>query len=238
VRIAAHVLGRRPTGRAARRPARARSAASAEPCMISGSADDVATVMRGFSEAYGSWKMICMSPAQRAQRARQCRDVAGPRTGPRRRWARSGAAPAAGGGLAAADSPTSPASRRRAMSKLTPSTACTWPTVREACPALTGKCLTRSSPPAAARAITGHGQRPPSVPRSSRRLPAGHLVAGRPASRSGGCAAAVRVGERAARREAAAGGRRGRAGHAALDGRPGARRHRRARGIEPSRPCV
>ena len=92
-----------------RGPAPARSG---QPVIVSALADDRADRMRGLSEAYGSWKMICMSR----------------RRPPRGRWhlrsrrapnqilaggARSGARAAAQRLLPQPDSPTSPASRRR-----------------------------------------------------------------------------------------------------------------------------
>ena len=46
---------------------RTRAGVCASPWMISASPTIAPTVMRGLSEAYGSWKMICMSRAQRAQ---------------------------------------------------------------------------------------------------------------------------------------------------------------------------
>ena len=56
----------RPAG-AARRPARD-ACPGARPCSISGSASIWPTVMRGLSEEYGSWKMICSA----RRRARSC----------------------------------------------------------------------------------------------------------------------------------------------------------------------
>ena len=101
--------------------------------------------MRGLSDAYGSWKTICMSRAQRAQlrAARACvislpveRDAA-------RRWARAAAGPR--GRWWTCRSPTRPpgrASRRGHGRSSTPSTARTSPTCARSTPAVIGKCLT------------------------------------------------------------------------------------------------
>ena len=48
---------------------RTRGAFCASLWMVSASPMIAPTVMRGLSEAYGSWKMICMSRRERAQLA-------------------------------------------------------------------------------------------------------------------------------------------------------------------------
>ena len=91
------------------------------------------------------------------------------------------------------DSPTRPSVSPRRISKLTPSTAWTDPTVRCRMPPLTGKCLTRS------RTSTS-GTRP--ARRGAAERPAGPGSARRPRGRSRGRSAArpCRVGRPCARR--------------------------------------
>jgi hypothetical protein len=94
-------------------------------------ADDGATVMRGFSDAYGSWKMICMSRAQRAQLVLARRgDVLALEPDLARGGLDQAQDAAAGGALAAARFAHQPSVSPAAMSKLTPSTACTLSTTR------------------------------------------------------------------------------------------------------------
>ena len=103
------------------------------------------TVIRGLSDAYGSWKTIWM--LRRSSRIsvaltesislplnRTEPDVAGSR--------RSSMRPVVD--LPHPDSPTRPSVSPRRTWKLTPQTACTTPTWRRTRPARTGKCLTRS----------------------------------------------------------------------------------------------
>ena len=68
--IAVECSGSRPTSRAARATRALISAPRELPWTRSGSATIAPTRMRGSSEAYGSWKTICISPAQRPQLAR------------------------------------------------------------------------------------------------------------------------------------------------------------------------
>src|SRR5215510_3515461 len=102
------------------------------------------TVIRGFSDAYGSWKMICRS----RRRARSDRlslvvtffpsNHTSPAVGSiRRRMHRPVV------DLPQPDSPTSPSVSPALISKEMPSTACTRATSREKRPPLIGKCLTR-----------------------------------------------------------------------------------------------
>ena len=125
------------------------------------------------------------------------------------------------------DSPTSPSVSPAAMSKLTPSTACTRSTSRENTPPLTAKCLRRSRE-------QGSGLAPAS-PHSTHDLVPGvdlpqrrHRAQCRRRRRSGS------AGEAAARRRLRAGwARRRRSPPVALCGAP-----RSTRGIERIRPCV
>ncbi len=105
------------------------------------------TVLRGFSDAYGSWKIICISRRSgRSWRCESCGDVAG---------RRSGSFPAVGSSsrsisravvdLPQPDSPTMPSvSPRRTVSD-TSSTACTWALPRANTPCLTANRLVRCS---------------------------------------------------------------------------------------------
>ena len=101
--------------------------------------------MRGFSDAYGSWKMICMSraSARRSSLPSAVTFVPSNQTSPdvgsiRRRMQRPVVL------LPQPDSPTTPSVSPASMSKLMPSTACTLSTTRPSRPALIGKCLTGS----------------------------------------------------------------------------------------------
>ena len=150
------------------------------------------------------------------------------RCGPR--WARSACSTSlADGRLAAARTRRrGRASRRAAMVKLTPSTACTSPTRRCSRPPCTGKCFTSS-------VDLEHG-RARAHARSAAWLPSRRpVMAGRRASTSGGGCGAAAVGrERAARREGAAGDRLASAtarcrGSPQARPRAAARRRRRAR---------
>ena len=113
--------------------------------------------------------------AQRAaaRRASSARDVARPRTRPRPSWARSAAG--CSGRWSTCRSPIrrpGPASRPCAMSKLTPSTACTRSTSRAKTPPLTAKCFLRFS---TRQQGLGHRRGSHSAPHRH----AGDLVAGR-----------------------------------------------------------
>src|SRR5262245_23610771 len=129
------------------------------------------TVMRGFREAYGSWKMICMS----RRRARSDRlssvvtflfsNQTSPDVGSMRRRMQRPVVD-----LPHPDSPTRPRVSPAMMSKLTPSTAWTRATSREKSPPLMGKCLTRFLTRSSGSAIA--------VSFAWRSVePAGHLVA-------------------------------------------------------------
>ena len=104
--------------------------------MISASLMIAPTVMRGLSEANGSWKMICMSRQSDLQRAaieRGRRSVPSNQTSPAvgsisRRMQRPVV------DLPQPDSPTRPSVSPAAMSKLTRSTACTRSSSRENSP--------------------------------------------------------------------------------------------------------
>src|SRR5450432_3609571 len=103
------------------------------------------TVMRGSSDAYGSWKMICMSRDNRRSDSRsrsmtlRPSNQISPDVGSIRR---SRQRPVVD--LPQPDSPTSPSVSPRMSSKLTPATACTWSVSRPNSPLLTGKFFTRS----------------------------------------------------------------------------------------------
>ena len=111
---------------------RARLARSPTPWIRSGSPMMSRTVMRGSSEAYGSWKMICICWRRCAHLLRrQCHQVLAGE--PHR--ARASAPPGASTRrpvvvLPQPLSPTSPKVSPAAMSKSTPSTARTAPTTR------------------------------------------------------------------------------------------------------------
>ena len=101
--------------------------------------------IRGSSELNGSWKMICI----RRRRLRNSRRSRSARLRPS-----SSTAPEVGSIKRSTqrpvvvfphpDSPTRASVSPRRSSKLTPSTARTWPTVRPSNPLVMGKCFTRS----------------------------------------------------------------------------------------------
>ena len=118
------------------------------------------TVLRGFSDEYGSWKIICAS----RRNSTSCfglmsaisspSNLIEPLVGSSRR---SSSRPVVD--LPQPDSPTRPSVSPRLTSNDTPSTACTAPTcLRKISPEVSGKCLTRSrisysvSPPPACAA--------------------------------------------------------------------------------------
>jgi hypothetical protein len=242
VRIAARMLGRPgPPGPAARLHALARSGRCARPCTASGSARISPTVMRGFSEAYGSWKMICIWRRSAAQRR-----VAAARSWPSKRTVPAvgsiSAAPAGPGRLAAAGFAHQPSVSPRADVEADAVDRTAHGALQDQA-ALTGKCLTRPSTSAAAAPCADMRPVPCSCsapPAFDRRLPAGHLMAGHRSSRSGGWLRRGRrasaKGQRGAKRQP---GRLVVAGWApsprwwtGVRGRPS------RRGIEPSRPIV
>ena len=105
------------------------------------------TVLRGFSDEYGSWKIICISRRSGFScAALDVRDVAGRRSGSCRWSARAGASSSRAVVLLPQPvSPTMPSVSPRITSNDTPSTACTAPTCRwKMIPRVIGKCLTRS----------------------------------------------------------------------------------------------
>ena len=92
--------------------------------------DDRADVLRGFSDEYGSWKIICISRRSGlSSRRDDVRDVAAAIRRSCRSWARAaGVIEPRGRALAAARlADDARASRPRSMSNETPSTACTVP---------------------------------------------------------------------------------------------------------------
>ena len=130
--------------------------------MVSASPMIAPTVMRGLSEANGSWKMICMS----RQSARNAAASSAVTLRPSNQTS-----PAVGSisrrmqrpvvDLPEPDSPTRPSVSPGAMSKLTPSTACTTLASRASRPPPTAKflarSLTRSSGSVIARRISSAG---------------------------------------------------------------------------------
>ena len=114
--------------------------------MRSGSATMSRTVIRGLSEAYGSWKTIWMS----RRTARICFRLKPVMSSPSKTIV-----PDVGSSsfmivrpsvvLPQPDSPTTPSVSPARMPSVTPSTARTCPMVRRKKPALIGKCLTRLS---------------------------------------------------------------------------------------------
>jgi hypothetical protein len=98
--------------------------------------------MRGFSDAYGSWKTICSS--RRTSRIRR-------REKPVMSWPLKMILPSVGTSslmtvrpsvvLPQPDSPTRPSVSPARSDRSTPSTAWTWPTRRLKTPAVIGKCL-------------------------------------------------------------------------------------------------
>jgi hypothetical protein len=214
-------------------------------CTAIGSARISPTVMRGLSDAYGSWKMICMWRRiwRIAIRGRAPGDLLAlegtePPVGSIRRRMRRPVVD-----LPQPDSPTSASVSPRAMSKLTSSTA---RTCRHAAgsrradrevldqPRTTLQVRRRrcSVAVAVAVAMSGHAALASSTGAFQQATGARAEVAQR---RWFGVAA--RIGERAARREAAARRLVGRAGHRALDGGQAFALDVQ-RGIEPSRPIV
>ena len=156
------------------------------------------TLLRGFSDEYGSWKIICISLPQRPQLAlRAVRDVAAVEADRARRSARAGATiRRAVVDLPQPDSPTMPSVSPRFTVSDTSSTACTTPLPRANTPCLTGKCFVRCSTstsgpsPDRARASGGaHDGEPelrrdprPSRPRACARAREGRRRGGRPGS--------------------------------------------------------
>ena len=132
---------------------------------MSGSATIWRTVMRGLSDAYGSWKTICMSVRILRVSALSSGSTSRPSNST---WplvaVKSFSARRAVVDLPQPDSPTSPNVCPRCTSNVTPSTARTVPTRRRRiAPFVTGKCLVRSrtsssvSGPAPGRPTTGSG---------------------------------------------------------------------------------
>ena len=114
--------------------------------MRSGSATISRTVIRGLSDAYGSWKTIWMS----RRTGRICLRLNFVMSAPLKMiWPLVGSTslmivrPSVV--FPQPDSPTTPSVSPRVTVRSTPSTARTWPTVCLRTPALIGKCLTRPS---------------------------------------------------------------------------------------------
>ena len=114
-------------------------------CTRSGSAMIALTVMRGLSDAYGSWKTICterrmlrISPPSRPTMSVPRKGTEPEVASMSRRIRRPVV------DLPQPDSPTRPRVSPRRTSKVRPHTACTSSTTRRNRPARTGKCLTRS----------------------------------------------------------------------------------------------
>ena len=105
--------------------------------------------MRGSSDPTESWKTICMSRA-RSPSCPSCESAStstpsnsiSPAVGS---ISRSSVRPSVD--LPQPDSPTSPTVSPRKTSRSTPSTACTWPTVRCSIPLRTGKCFLHARAP-------------------------------------------------------------------------------------------
>ena len=113
--------------------------------MTNGSAMIVPTVLRGFSDEYGSWKIICISRRRSFSRAPLAVAISSPSNlieplvgSISRRISRAVV------DLPQPDSPTIPSVSPRRTSNDTPSTARTAPTWRWSRPWRIGKCLTRS----------------------------------------------------------------------------------------------
>ena len=116
------------------------------PWIANGSLMIVPTVLRGFSDEYGSWKIICMSWRSFLSRAPDASVMSWPskriepEVGSIRRSSRRAVVD-----LPQPDSPTRPSVSPFMTSKEMPSTACTAPTLRwMMMPLVSGKCLTRS----------------------------------------------------------------------------------------------
>ena len=104
------------------------------------------TVLRGFSDEYGSWKIICASRRNSISSLGEMSAISRPSNlieplvGSSRR---SSSRPVVD--LPQPDSPTSPSVSPRLTSNDTPSTACTAPTcLRKMIPEVSGKCFLRS----------------------------------------------------------------------------------------------
>ena len=114
-------------------------------CTTSGSAMIAPTVLRGFSDEYGSWKIICMSRRSRFSGAPFAAVMSAPSNatlplvGSSRRSMRRAVVL-----LPQPVSPTMPSVSPRRTSSETPSTAWTAPSPRPRTPRDSGKCLTRS----------------------------------------------------------------------------------------------
>ena len=164
--------------RTVRRPARASRSPVARPWTLSGSPTISPAVMRGLSEANGSWKMICIE--------RRCgRSSALPRWV--MSWPLSRMLPPVGSTsrrtlradrrfAAAGFSPTSPSVSPTPSVKLTPSTACTVPTARRRMPLRTGIMLLQVRYFEQRRRVVGSC----GGSRQFRRAPAGRQMAGAP----------------------------------------------------------
>ena len=159
------VAGARGSGR----PAPAARATRASRSLCAGDAVDAQRlgddrrrrVMRGFSEAYGSWKTICISRRSAVSSARPRLGDVVPveaRSSPRSARAAAGAArPVVV--LPQPDSPTMPERLARRCWNETPSTALTHRPGAEDAAAVIGKCLTRSVDTRAAVAVSAHASR-------------------------------------------------------------------------------
>ena len=127
----------------------------------------------GLSEAYGSWKIICIS----RRRGRISRFPS-----PAISWPSKRTDPEVGSiswrivrervDLPQPDSPTRPKVEPCGISKVTPSSARTWPTVRSSkTPDLIGKCLTRSVTSRSGAPLFMLSRPPSSAAGRSRRIP-------------------------------------------------------------------
>ena len=114
--------------------------------MTNGSEMIEPTVLRGFSDEYGSWKIICISRRSAFSSSPLMCAISLPskRIDPSV-GSISRSSSRAVVDLPQPDSPTIPSVSPRRTSKLMPSTACTAPTWRWRNPARIGKCLTRPS---------------------------------------------------------------------------------------------
>ena len=212
--------------------------------MISGSAISWPTRLRGLSDAYGSWKTICICRRSGRSARRLSVEMSRPSKmtwPPVSSWSRTRQRPSVD--LPQPDSPTSPSVSPGRTSKETASTACTWATSRRITPPpLTGKCFvtaraSSSGSPLTTRAPGGSSRRGERASRTragssgrgvpARRAPPAPAARRRPGRRAG---SAARTSSRAAARAATGAGPGWRSAGAACG--------RSMRGIEPSRPHV
>ncbi len=177
MREAVEVLGVQTDPREQLARARSRNRALGTPASRSGVARICPTRLRGFSDACGSWKTICISRRTGASSRREAFVMSRPRKRDPARRSRRRAAPARG----SASSCRSPTRRRRRASRPRPgadetsSTAWTCSRARPSRPRRTGKCTWRCSTssrgrPGAAMPVSGPETAPETAPEPSQRL--------------------------------------------------------------------